>query len=105
MTSLLQSQFPITLEQLNLLRLEFDKANCDLDSGLNLDEFVTAFGNILGKTMRKHEIVNLYMKIDVNCDGKVDWSEFMEYMLLQNHGIEKLEKQSVSFKLKKVCKS
>ena len=83
--------------------------------GLDIDEFKTAFGEILGQGKSDQQVcvcvcvcvcacvracaacvcvlpppcptcpqmAIMFMKIDTNCDGTVDWDEFCTYMLLE----------------------
>lgn len=48
------------------------------------------------------ELVTLYMKIDANSDGSVDWSEFIEYMLLENKGAELMREAELEMTITKV---
>ena len=41
--------------------------------GLDMDEFRAAFGQILGKGKNDQQMAIMFMKIDTNCDGTVDW--------------------------------
>ena len=41
--------------------------------GLDIDEFKEAFGHILGVGKNKHQMALMFMKIDTNCDGTIDW--------------------------------
>eukprot|EP00924_Labyrinthula_sp_SR-Ha-C_P006274 snap_masked-scaffold_31-processed-gene-1.44-mRNA-1 protein AED:1.00 eAED:1.00 QI:0/0/0/0/1/1/6/0/949 len=91
------------LSQLNLLRKAFDEADTDGENGLDMNEFVDAFGQILGKNLSKQQLINLYMKIDANSDGTVDWAEFIEYMLLQNKGAELMREAELGTALIKIC--
>ena len=54
--------------------------------GLDVEEFgqamKMAFGNSEELDDRQLEI--MFMKVDTNCDGTVDWEEFCSYMLLEN---------------------
>ena len=38
---------------------------------------------VLGETTDERELEKLFMKVDTNCDGTVDWDEFLSYMLLE----------------------
>lgn len=44
--------------------------------GLDIDEFRSAFGQILGKGKNDQQMAIMFMKIDTNCDGTVDWVSF-----------------------------
>lgn len=47
-------------------------------------------GGVLGRNLSKEKLTHLFMKIDVNSDGTVDWDEFTNFMFLDNKdtGIE-----------------
>ena len=47
-------------------------------------QFIAAFGGVLGKGMTDKQLNQLFMKIDADAGGSVDWHEFMNYMLLEN---------------------
>ena len=38
---------------------------------------------VLGSKTDDRELEKLFMKVDTNCDGTVDWDEFLSYMLLE----------------------
>ena len=40
---------------------------------MDIDEFKAAFGQILGKGKNEQQMAIMFMKIDTNCDGTVDW--------------------------------
>ena len=48
-----------------------------------MDEFRHAMRQALGKHLSDHELDLLFMKVDTNCDGTVDWDEYLSYMLLE----------------------
>ena len=66
------------------LREAFDIADADKGGALELDEFVDAFKEIIGKNMTPKQLNQLFMKIDADSNGSVEWPEFMNYMLLEN---------------------
>ena len=66
------------------LREAFDLADTDHGGSLELEEFIEAFGEIIGKNMNQKQLNQLFMKIDADSNGSVDWPEFMNYMLLEN---------------------
>jgi WD40 repeat protein len=55
-------------------------ADGELDEG----QFVEAFGGILGDGLSRLQLSHLFMKIDANSDGSVDWDELLNYMFLDN---------------------
>ena len=44
---------------------------------------VVAMKKVLGGRVDERELEKLFMKVDTNCDGTVDWDEFLSYMLLE----------------------
>lgn len=70
-------------EHLIELKHKFDQADIDQGGALELEEFVSAFGEVLGKGLSDKEIIQLFMRIDANSDGSVDWEEFINYIILE----------------------
>lgn len=66
------------------LRELFEQADKDQGNTLDIDEFTEAFGGVLGKGMNEKQLKQLFMKIDADSNGGVEWHEFMNYMLLEN---------------------
>jgi len=81
----------LTLENILALRSLFDTADAAGRGALSMEEFIAAFASVLGKFLSRDSIVNLFMKIDANSDGTVDWTEFTQYMLLENQGLETMK--------------
>ena len=84
-----QSCLPPQKEQTSERRLdplvEDDGSSLDhggLDNYIALDEaqFVTAFSRVLGDQLTEQQLTHLFMKIDANSDGEVDWDEFTSFM-------------------------
>ena len=72
----------LNLQQLMAFKETFQRA---LNGTLRIDEFLAAFETVLGfEDMTRLEAEHLFMKIDANSDGSVDWNEFSNYMLLEN---------------------
>lgn len=74
----------INLEVLMQLKTAFAMADKDGGGDLSCDEFVKAFMDILGKELGEDGLRQMFMKIDANADGTIDWDEFSSFMLLQN---------------------
>jgi len=74
----------INLHQLMELKAAFEKADTDHGGSLDMEEFLEAFGGVLGKNLTHEQLTHLFMKIDANSDGSVDWDEFTNFMLLEN---------------------
>ncbi|GBG32362.1 WD repeat-containing protein 64 [Hondaea fermentalgiana] len=72
----------IDLDSLRKLKDLFGK-----DGELDQDAFVEAFGEILGNNLTELQLTHLFMKIDANSDGSVDWDEFTNYMFLENQDV------------------
>ncbi|CAG2248754.1 unnamed protein product [Mytilus edulis] len=56
------------------------------EDGLDIDEFKDAMRKTVGHRMTDTEIEFLFMKVDANCDEKVDWEEYVTYNLLEYQG-------------------
>ena len=72
------------MSEFHQLRGAFLDADSDGGGDLDLDEFTEAFGKILGPSLSKQDIINLFMKIDADSNGTVNWDEFVDYMMLEN---------------------
>ncbi|XP_076314990.1 WD repeat-containing protein on Y chromosome-like [Tachypleus tridentatus] len=81
----------LNFEHLKRLQRLFGEMDTDGSGALDIDEFKTAMAALLGGHIDEHELELIFMKIDTNCDGTIDWEEYLSYMLL-----EYLEKDSMS---------
>ncbi|KNC56181.1 uncharacterized protein AMSG_02196 [Thecamonas trahens ATCC 50062] len=61
---------------LSLLVARFQAADADKSNGLDIDEFVAAFTDVL----------DLFHRIDANLDGVISLAEFVEFSLYQTRG-------------------
>lgn len=61
----------------------FNKKEEEEDSGLPIDEFKDAMRRTVCRNSTEDEIELLFMKVDANCDGQVDWEEYVTYNLLE----------------------
>ncbi|KAI8804253.1 WD40-repeat-containing domain protein, partial [Cladochytrium replicatum] len=68
-----------------LMRI-FQNASKSEEGGLTMEEFKKAFGIVLGHNLTEEQMGLLFMKIDANTDGSIDWDEFSTYMLLRAEG-------------------
>ncbi|KAI8911806.1 WD40-repeat-containing domain protein [Gorgonomyces haynaldii] len=58
--------------------------NEDGSSGFTIEKFREVFGQVMGGNIteeQEHQMTQLFMKIDANSDGTVDWDEFSTYMI------------------------
>jgi Ca2+-binding EF-hand superfamily protein len=53
------------------LRELFEAADTDKGGALEIEEFIEAFGGVLGKDMNKKQLKQLFMKIDADSNGGV----------------------------------
>ncbi|XP_030855252.1 WD repeat-containing protein on Y chromosome isoform X3 [Strongylocentrotus purpuratus] len=73
-------------DHLQKLQEIFEEADEDGGGGLDIDEFRGAMRKIMGEGMDEvddKELAIVFMKVDANCDGTVDWDEYLSYMLLE----------------------
>ena len=89
----------INLHQLMQLKEAFDRADTDHGGSLDIEEFLEAFGDVLGKNLTREQLTHLFMKIDANSDGSVDWDEFTNFMLLENQAAADMSDRSYSERL------
>eukprot|EP01135_Chromosphaera_perkinsii_P000466 Nk52_evm20s96 gene=Nk52_evmTU20s96 len=85
----------LNLHQLKELMVVFETADSDGSGALDIDEFIEAFREVLGSGSNYEEqtemMTQLFMKIDSNSDGSVDWDEFCTYMLLEYQRVHDAE--------------
>ena len=84
------------------LKAAFDRADTDHGGSLDIDEFLEAFGGVLGKNLTREQLTHLFMKIDANSDGSVDWDEFTNFMLLENQAAVDMAERSHAERLQEV---
>lgn len=87
----------ISLQHIMELREAFDAAKKHNDGALEIEEFMDAFGGIIGKDMNPKQINQLFMKIDADSNGSVDWNEFMNYMLLENETLSSMKAEHFEY--------
>ncbi|KAI4873765.1 hypothetical protein NFI96_010621 [Prochilodus magdalenae] len=59
-----------------------------------MEEFRDAIKEIMGD-VEDEELDIIFMKVDTNCDGTVDWEEYLNYMLLEYREKDSLQKQNL----------
>ena len=62
------------------------EVECFESRGLDLDEFIHEFGHIIGADLSRQQLQMMFMKIDANSDGDVDWDEFTNWLLKMEAG-------------------
>ena len=95
----------INLHQLMELKAAFDRADTDGGGSLDMEEFLEAFGEVLGKNLTHEQLTHLFMKIDANSDGSVDWDEFTNFMLLENQANADMSDRSYTERLQEQAPS
>eukprot|EP00798_Chlamydomonas_sp_ICE-L_P024012 gene24012-9585_t len=73
----------INVDQLKMLKQIFDEADDDGSGELDIDEFCEKLGPHLGGNLTRQQISQLFLKIDADAGGTVDWEEFTNYMFLE----------------------
>ncbi|XP_076807925.1 WD repeat-containing protein on Y chromosome-like isoform X4 [Clavelina lepadiformis] len=73
------------LDDHNLKELEeiFKEAARDDAGGLDMHQFRIAMKKTMKDYVDDQELDTIFMKVDTNCDGTVDWDEYLSYMLLE----------------------
>lgn len=61
----------------------FQSSEEDGEPGLSISEFKRAMRKTVGHNLTDDQIEVLFMKVDANCDGVVDWEEYVTYNLLE----------------------
>lgn len=89
----------INLQHIMELREAFESADKDGGNDLDEKEFIEHFGDVIGKGMNPKQLRSLFMKIDADAGGTVDWTEFMNYMLLENQTLSMM-KNEISYYVK-----
>ncbi|KAK3740293.1 hypothetical protein QZH41_018524, partial [Actinostola sp. cb2023] len=73
--------------RIQMFHLILKEADEDGGGGLDLDEFRQAMIKTMagkGDLPDDNQLAIIFMKVDANCDGTVDWEEFCSYMLSEN---------------------
>jgi len=84
----------INARDLEKLKVLFDKKEEEGCDGLDIDEFIKIICKVIGKNTDQKIYTQLFMKIDANSDGTVDWDEFTNFLLSENQGIDQMGKDS-----------
>lgn len=79
------------------LREKFNQADTDQGGALELEEFVAAFGDVIGEGLSSKELVQLFMRIDTNSDGSIDWDEFMNFIILENENLSNMKTEHCEY--------
>lgn len=77
------AEYEINLENLVKMKRVFEEADEDGSGELDPDEFYEKLGPYLGEGLRPAAVSQLFMRIDADCGGTIDWQEFIDYMFLQ----------------------
>ncbi|XP_070604832.1 EF-hand calcium-binding domain-containing protein 8 [Erythrolamprus reginae] len=79
-----QLEEQINYDHLQKLERTFREADVD-GEGLDMERFRKAIKKILGE-LSDEDVDVIFMKVDANCDGSVDWEEYLNYMLREYRG-------------------
>ncbi|XP_063000291.1 EF-hand calcium-binding domain-containing protein 8 [Elgaria multicarinata webbii] len=84
----------INYDHLRKLERMFHEADTDGGGGLDIEEFRKAMKKIMGN-ISDEDIDVIFMKVDTNCDGSVDWEEYLNYMLREYRGKDDMLKNKM----------
>ncbi|KAL4420053.1 hypothetical protein ABPG77_007492 [Micractinium sp. CCAP 211/92] len=77
------AEYEINLENLVKMKRVFEEADEDGSGELDPDEFYEQLGPYLGQGLPPAAVSQLFMRIDADCGGTIDWQEFIDYFFLQ----------------------
>ncbi|XP_036435600.1 WD repeat-containing protein on Y chromosome-like [Colossoma macropomum] len=72
----------INEQHLRLIERMFKEANKTGGKGLNMKDFREAMKKIM-KDVEDEDIDIIFMKVDSNCDGILEWEDYLDYMFLE----------------------
>ncbi|KAL7885002.1 hypothetical protein AOLI_G00077720 [Acnodon oligacanthus] len=72
----------INEQHLRLIERMFKEANKTGGKGLNMTDFREAM-KIIMKDVEDEDIDIIFMKVDSNCDGILEWDDYLDYMFLE----------------------
>lgn len=84
----------LTNDKLQNLQQIFKEADEDEGGGLDIEEFRGAMRQTMGPNVSDQELDRIFMKVDTNCDGTVDWDEYLTYMLLECREKDQMQEQA-----------
>lgn len=88
----------INLTHFKELMTVFRMYSDPLKGTLDASTFKLAFARVLGAGLDDRQMTILFMQIDSNTDGEIDWNDFSTYMLLRAQGAKQM--REVYFALK-----
>eukprot|EP00887_Chlorella_sp_A99_P002238 scaffold10.g2238.t1 len=77
------AEYEINLDNLLNMKRIFEEADEDGSGELDPSEFYEKLGPFLGNEMTEAQISHLFMKIDADCGGTIDWEEFINFFFLK----------------------
>nr|XP_056700915.1 EF-hand calcium-binding domain-containing protein 8 [Euleptes europaea] len=89
-----QVEDQINYDHLQKLEWMFREADIDGGGGLDMEEFRKAMKKITS-SLSDEDIDDIFMKVDTNCDGSVDWEEYLNYMLCEYRGKDDMQKSKM----------
>ena len=94
----------LTNRKLQQLQQIFEEADEDGGGGLDMEEFRTAMRHAMGDHLTDDDLDRIFMKVDTNCDGTVDWDEYLNYMLLEYTGKDAMNSMVMDKPLPRDCR-
>ncbi|XP_063154446.1 EF-hand calcium-binding domain-containing protein 8 [Candoia aspera] len=89
-----QLEDQVNQDHLQKLERMFREADVEGVGGLDMDDFRKAMKKIMGD-ISDEDIDVIFMKVDANCDGSVDWEEYLNYMLREYRGKDDMLKSKM----------
>ncbi len=74
----------LDIEKLILLKEQFSLLDRDGSGQLTLEEFIEAFDVVFDKNLSREQSVRLFIQIDADSSGCIEWDEFLTYMLVMH---------------------
>jgi hypothetical protein len=74
----------LDIEKLILLKEQFSLLDKDGSGQLTLEEFIEAFDIVFDRNLTRAQSVRLFMQIDADSSGYIEWDEFLTYMLVMH---------------------
>ena len=74
----------LDIEKLIMLKQQFSLLDKDGSGQLTLEEFIEAFDIVFDQGMSRAQSVRLFMQIDADSSGYIEWDEFLTYMLVMH---------------------
>ncbi|KAI4884075.1 hypothetical protein NFI96_030672 [Prochilodus magdalenae] len=93
MPELARVEDQINDQHLRLIEQMFREANTAGGGGLDMKDFREAMKKIM-EDVEDEDIDTIFMKVDSNCDGSMEWDDYLNYMLLEYREKDTLQQKN-----------